>query len=51
MILFPQFPTYLINIFLYCCGIGQKLVVKSGLLHGSLHIIPKPQAIDNGLEG
>lgn len=51
MILLPQLPAYLINVFLYCCGIGQKLVVQSGLLHGSLYIISEPQAVDDGLEG
>lgn len=54
MILSPQLPAYqpyLINVFLYGCGIGQKLVVQPGFLHGSLHIISEPQAVDDGLEG
>lgn len=46
-----QFAAYLINIFLYCCGIGEKLVVNPGLLHCSLDIIAEPQVVDDGLEG
>lgn len=42
---------YLINVLLCCCGVGQKLVVQPGLLYGSLHIIAKPQVVDDGLKG
>lgn len=51
IILFPRLSAYLIEVFLDCCGIGQKLVVYSGLLHCSLHIVAKPQVVDDGLEG
>lgn len=43
--------SHLVNASLQRCCVGQKLVVKSGLLYCPFYIVAKPQVMDDGLEG
>lgn len=42
-------PPHLVDAFLQHRGVGQKLIVKPGLLHRLFGIIAEPQAVDDGL--